>query len=216
MDTEVAHGVPLSLSLSLSVSLLNVASAADATCVLDRVDPRVPFQAELGTDDGLVVRISGESEPGRVVIEGRAWFGGLEHSWAEEVEVPANECTVIPVSVPRGAWLHDLASSWVTDVFLRVVPLDEASEPMQESVLPPVYAVWPEGPDRPPLLFDADQLRATAPMGVLDPTGEVAAAAADLLGTAMDVRLVPPIGQELNRERSRAADQRPRRDGGAR
>lgn len=52
---------------------------------------------------------------------------------------PSNACH------PLWWRVHPLADEYVTDLLVRVVPVDAMGRRMQETVLPVVYAIWLDG-----------------------------------------------------------------------
>lgn len=176
-------------------------------CILNMVEGP-PLTARWSfSEEGPEIGIQGDDTiDTTVVIQARAWFGGLEYTWnSQPIEVDAESCTTVPFTVPSAAFLHALADEYVTDVLVRVQPYDVEDNALQETVLAPVYAIWPDGQGTSVVVWDKDLLAQNAPHGVLDPngfhapTGELA---------QFNVRILPPIGQEINLARSEPTDER--------
>lgn len=151
----------------------------------------------------MAISVQGDQVDTTIIVTGRAWFAGLERRWETGPNtIHADTCETIAFSVPQEAFLHPLATEYVTDLLVRVVPM-YGDRPGQSALLPVVYAVWANGSDQAPVVWDRTTMNAEAPGGVIDPTGRFDAER-QLLGA--NVRILPPIAHELNLQRTDAPD----------
>lgn len=178
----------------------------EAGCNLNHIEGPALTAAWTTAEPDLALAVQGDRAPGAVMVEARAWFGGLEYSWTTGPHrIAADECDTVQFAVPPEAFLHQLATQYVTDLLVRVVPVDERGNRLQETALPVAYAIWPHGPSEAPEIWDRNGLAANAPYGVLDPEGLFEPSP----GISSDgLRYLPPIAQELNLARTNSADER--------
>ncbi|MEQ1508577.1 MAG: hypothetical protein ABMB14_40470 [Myxococcota bacterium] len=124
-----------------------------------------------------------------VTIDCRAQFGPLEYHWAlGPYDLSSGTSIEVAIAPPPEAFQHPLATTYVTDL---VEPTLLDGRPAQEFVLPIVFAIWPDGVDRDPVVWSEQELATHAPGGTLDP-----ALIAEATANGPTYRYLPPIWHE--------------------
>ena len=167
-------------------------------------EPGPPLSASWAFASNRVgIAVVGGPAPARVVVRARAWFSGLEIGWEQVADIEPGGCRMVPFDVPDAAFQHPLADTFVTDLWVQVVPVLPSGREGQETALPAIFAHWPSGPDGDAVLWDAATMQERAPFGVVDP------AATEGLPDGLAVgRVLAPIQSYSTRARTSPTDAR--------
>lgn len=120
-----------------------------------------------------------------------ARFGGTSFTWSvvgADDTSPSAGTSLVDLTIPREAHMHDLASEYVTDLSVRIFGHNEAGTLVVVLRAPPAYLTWPDGPDGPALILSATDLAREAPGGVL--SSAVRSSYGDI---GNGVRIMPPL-----------------------
>jgi hypothetical protein len=124
-----------------------------------------------------------------VTFEVQVSFGPLKTRWNDgPYEVEADTTVDLELAVPAEAFLHELASSYVSDLRVRVHAIDQNGRETAGRSLPGAYVIWPAGGAGAPVVWSAADLAREAPLGVVDPA--VIAAEGEV---TRPMRILPPI-----------------------
>jgi len=156
----------------------NPAESHPADATLTRAQWLSPgrLQVRAGVGEGLTVTVSG-----------RVNFGPFRHEWkAASLPFGSGEMRILDLSVPKAAFMHPLASTYLADLLVRVETHDSKGRPRQEVALDNLYVAWPQGLSAPAQLWNDET---QPPHGVLDPQLQKAASR-----VSPNARLGPPLG----------------------
>ena len=122
----------------------------------------------------------------QVVVQARVNLGPYRHDWkAASFAIGSGEVRTLDLPLPKKAFLHPLATTYLADLLVRVETYDAAGRPRQEVGLDNLYVAWPQGGDAAPKIWDDETMPAH---GVLDPRLQQAASR-----VSPDARLGPPL-----------------------
>ena len=175
---------------SLCMYWLHAVARADSP----GVDPEDPLRAHASWDAASLntthaaVAIDAPSDRGvRVRAQSRVRFGNADYAWTtESKEVPARRSDTIEVEVPAEAFLHPLATQYVSDLTTRVWMTDAMGR--SEVVLLRGFVLWDDA-GAVAKVIGPDQLEAVAPLGIVDPRVREALPA----GLELGERVMPPV-----------------------
>lgn len=152
------------------------------------------------------IPVSAEQPAGGLRLVCRASFSYLRSVWTEDLPLPADGLVVAQIVPPPSAWLHELASDYLTDLAVRIEVLDASGQVSFELVAPPAFVAWPTGPAAPPVVWDAATAAALAPRGIV--SERVRSAMGDDGDTGRVLPPVsrpgPPLGDETELDPDRA------------
>lgn len=138
------------------VALVLVGFAPEAARAQESAEPTCEIAGRptlaIEVRDGTTLVVA--DAPGPLAFEARASFGPLEHRWSvPPVEPDATGTIVVDLSIPREAFLHDLAVDWTTN--LDVFPIQRDGDQEVER-FPGVDLVlaWPNGRESQPVVWD--------------------------------------------------------------
>ena len=125
------------------------------------------------------------------LFEFRVRLGALGFSWEQgPVHPDASGLVSLVVTPPPEAFLHDLATDYVTDMAVLMVGHDPDRKIKVYGEAPPVFLAWPSGRDGGVEIWDRATALARAPRGVVSDTVR-----ASLLPAAAEVRVLAPVGR---------------------
>ena len=136
----------------------------------------------------VVVVVAPPTREVLVTLACEATFGPLKYAWeAGPYDIGEGSSIEVELEVPAEVFQNELATSYVTDLLVRVDPVQLDGRATIGLTLPNVYIAWPDGGTSDPLVWSEADLLLYAPAGVLDP--ELA------IGVARDgsARVLPPI-----------------------
>lgn len=145
------------MSTFVGLALVTGALAGDASCM--HADPPVPTSGWDGND--LVMSGGRPGLPVDVTLT--ASLGARTFTWQQHGEFDGEGSLRQTVAAPSGAWLHDAARDYLTDLTVRV------HGGGLELGLDPVYLVWPNGPTERARVWTQARASVDAPGGVLRP-----------------------------------------------
>lgn len=143
--------------------------------------------------DAPQISIVGAERPLIVAAHLRVTFGPHEYAWdGPTIEVEALQSAPLDLEIPAEAYLDPLADRYVATLSVRLTGVDIDGRGVEETALPNLFVVWPDGPAAPPVVWDRADLAVNAPYGVLDPDGALGVEVVRVLGGSV-VQVLPPL-----------------------
>jgi hypothetical protein len=166
------------------VMVLGEARASDCGQFDGVIPETLPEWAAYGDSHRLTA--SGLDPNLSYTLEIRARLGSLSTSWSQPVPVDGQGTLTAELSPPSGAFLHELASDYVTDLSVKLVGRQQDVVHVSLRV-PAAFLAWPDGQQAGPVVWDRVTMEQEAPFGITDEALRTSIGATDV------DRVLPPL-----------------------